>query len=317
MTCFWSGGLCAPRTKPAKSTLDLGARKYLEHRDIGSPQEDSDRKLTGTANVLSRSQNDIKRKNQTMINWIEAVVAPHIVGSNYKSVAEIGSSTGAASDRLLELTNVNIAIIDPCLDVDLKTKYLPESRVRVLKGFSHDVLPTVNEKFDCILIDGDHNWYTVFNELEIIHNKKLLSPGGTIFFHDVAWPYGRRDMYYSTETIPQEFLNPYSRKGIVRGFSGTVEHSSWPHDLATTEGGPRNGVLTAIEDFAKAHNNEYTLFYCDSVEAGLGVLWKKNSSSLNRQLLSTRLKLLKMSINSSLNSPIPSVKRLVNRIIKP
>ena len=56
--------------------------------------------------------------------------------------------------------------------------------------------PKIKTTFDCIIIDGDHNWYTVFNELTIIEKRNLLKEGGTIFFHDIAWPYGRRDMYY-------------------------------------------------------------------------------------------------------------------------
>jgi predicted O-methyltransferase YrrM len=238
-----------------------------------------------------------------MINWIAGIIAPHISSRNYKRVAEIGSSTGAASEKLLELTNVNIAIIDPCIDVDLENKFRAETRVRVLKGFSHDILPTLKEKLDCILIDGDHNWYTVFTELQIIHDKDLLSPGGTIFFHDIGWPYGRRDMYYSPGKIPQEYLNPYSRDGIIKGQSNLAEHLSWPHDVATTEGGPRNGVLTAIEDFAKLHRSVYSFFYCDSVEAGLGVLWKKDNSIVDKTVLTTRLKLLKMQLaNASISS---------------
>jgi hypothetical protein len=41
--------------------------------------------------------------------------------------------------------------------------------VKVYRGNSLQVLPQVREVYDCVLIDGDHNWHTVFNELRLIH----------------------------------------------------------------------------------------------------------------------------------------------------
>jgi hypothetical protein len=37
-----------------------------------------------------------------------------------------------------------------------------------------------------------------------------------VFFHDVGWPYERRDMYYQPDTIPVDFLQKYERKGIIK-----------------------------------------------------------------------------------------------------
>jgi hypothetical protein len=35
--------------------------------------------------------------------------------------------------------------------------------------------------------------------------------------HDVLWPYGRRDLYYEPERVPEEFRQPYEMKGIRPG----------------------------------------------------------------------------------------------------
>lgn len=251
-----------------------------------------------------------------MINWIESVVAPHINKKNYQSICEIGSSTGAASDKLLQLTKSDITIIDPCIDVDLIGKFQTISRVRIIKGLSLDVLPSIAETFDCILIDGDHNWYTVYNELQAIDKYDLLRPGGTIFFHDVGWPYGRRDMYYSLDSIPSEFVQPHSRGGVIRGQSALISGLSWPHDVALVEGGPRNGVLTGIEDFYKEHAQSYGFFACPSVESGLGVLWKKNPSSQDNSFLQLRLQLLRMSLaNTSPTTVIQGIKKSIKTLL--
>jgi hypothetical protein len=192
------------------------------------------------------------------------------------------------------LTKVSISIIDPCLDVDLCEKYKDNSRVKVYRGLSLEVLPKLSEKFDCILIDGDHNWFTVSNELDMIDKKGLLNKGATIFLHDVGWQYGRRDMYYFPGSIPPEYRHPYSKKGIIKGRSELADDLTWPHDVALAEGGARNGVLTAIEDFMKQHKRDYGFFCCRSEESGLGVLWKKDRPIMGVSFLIIRIKFLIM-----------------------
>src|SRR4029077_10401983 len=77
------------------------------------------------------------------------------------------------------------------------------------------------------------------------------APLPILILHDVLWPYGRRDLYYAPERIPEEFRQPYSQKGIEPGTphvlaKGGMNLTMWNADL---EGGPRNGVMTALDDF--------------------------------------------------------------------
>ena len=144
----------------------------------------------------------------------------------WRSFCEIGSLRGDSANVLLGLGGVSLTIIDPCLDMDLVHRYSTDSRVTVHRAISLDALPLVRGPFDCILIDGDHNWYTVYNELRLIRERDLLRVGGMIFFHDVSWPYGRRDMYYQPELIPAAHRHPYERKTIVADKSEFVDREN-------------------------------------------------------------------------------------------
>ena len=211
-------------------------------------------------------------------HWFTAPLLRYLVT---RSVLEIGADKGEHTDLLLSLPIDSISVVDPCVDADLRSKYEQNWRVSVEVGPSLDVLPRLASTFGCIVIDGDHNWYTVFNELRLIYGRKLLSDGGVILFHDVGWPYGRRDMYYDPRRIPAEHRQQYARRGIVPGVSELSNTGACNAHLdnALLEGGPKNGVLTAVEDFMKHANNRYVLRTVDE-QHGLGILIEANEASL-------------------------------------
>ena len=214
-----------------------------------------------------------------MRRFAKSILLPYIEASGYGRVCEIGSEDGVNLDRLLDMPGMRICSIDPCVRADLERKYAGDPRVRLRKGRSLQVLPTLrDQKYDCILIDGDHNWYTVFHELVTIHEHGMLAANGTIFLHDVCWPYARRDMYYDPEAVPAGYRQPASRQGILRG-STELSPDGMNAGLwnATREGGPRNGVLTAIEDFLAAHPDIYRFFKVEK-EWGLGVMLRRGEN---------------------------------------
>jgi len=202
----------------------------------------------------------------------------------YENILEIGSSYGQNADQILRRKErVGFSIIDPCADADLSEKFKNDKRVKILRGLSLNVLPTLKDQYDCILIDGDHNWYTVFNELEFIEKGNLLAPGGTIFLHDVAWPYARRDMYHNPANIPDEYKFPSSKEGMVRGVSTLVEGGfNAGVYKALHEGGPKNGVLTAVEDFLRG--KEQYVFFSSYSQYGLGIIVRKGENYLPKLL---------------------------------
>jgi len=213
-----------------------------------------------------------------MRTFVRHYILPLARSAGWQSFCEIGARDGTSTNYFLTLPLTSYTVIDPCIDEDLQAKYAADSRVRVVKNNSLDALAIggpipVGTQFDCILIDGDHNWYTVFNELRLIHERGLLRRGGFIFLHDVDWPYGCRDLYYQPDTIPLEFRHPFAQKGIVRGQDALAETGGWNPQLANAlhEGGARNGVMTAIEDFLAQHSADYRFFWI-RYQWGLGVL---------------------------------------------
>ena len=221
-----------------------------------------------------------------MKRFAETVIKPYIEENGYRRLCEIGAQFGENTDQLLELGSVHVSVIDPCLDTDLCAKCEGDDRLTIHKGLSLEVLPALTGPFDCILVDGDHNWYTVYHELEVIETRELLRPGGTILLHDVSWPYGRRDMYFQPDTIPRKFRQPFAQKGIVKGMSGLSDTGGVNGHLcnALAEGGPRNGVLTAIEDFVEIHASDYLFFRLD-VQYGLGFLYKRTGGADDERFL--------------------------------
>lgn len=241
--------------------------------------------------------------------FADRVIKPYILSSGYRRVCEIGACRGENTDKILELDQVDITLIDPCIDMDLAEKYRGVSRLRVLRGTSLEVLPGVQGEFDCILMDGDHNWYTVFHELETIRDRGLLRRGGTIFFHDVGWPYGLRDMYYQPELIPAEFIHPHKQIGLTPGKPELDEASTFNAHLhnAVHEGGPKNGVLRAILDFVQAHPGEYRFFQFGE-QHGLGVLIRSGGIWPGATFLKYRLK-------AGAAATWRAAKRLIKRLL--
>jgi hypothetical protein len=172
-------------------------------------------------------------------------------------VVEIGAEYGGMTAILADRAQANatrLTTIDPAPKPEFLRWLAGRPQVRHVAQPSLAALPSV-EAADAWLIDGDHNWYTVYHELKGIEGL-CLAAGKPMFaiLHDVEWPSGRRDMYYAPDAIPPEFRHPYSydagafpgHSGLIpgRGFRG-AGHFAW----AAHEGGPRNGVLTAVEDF--------------------------------------------------------------------
>jgi hypothetical protein len=207
--------------------------------------------------------------------FTDDVILPYLRECGYRKLCEIGAQSGGNTDKLLGCGADRITVIDPCFDADLEEKYRNNPKISVHRGRSLDVLPGLMDSFDCILIDGDHNWYTVFNELVLIARMGLLKAGGLILLHDVAWPYARRDMYYDPPSIPASFRHPYARKGIAYNQSELLDTggvNAWLNN-ACFEGGPQNGVLTAVEDVLIQMPETFSFFSLEQ-EFGLGFLFK-------------------------------------------
>jgi hypothetical protein len=194
------------------------------------------------------------------------------------SVVEIGSEAGGMTRemcRWAESTGGSFTTIEPFPVLEVRELAGSTAGFTLVEGRSPEVLSQVGPA-DAWLIDGDHNYWTVRGELEAI-----FAGGRTplAVLHDVGWPCARRDQYYAVDALPAEAVHPHSfSKGrapgspelVDRGFGGGGEFA-----VALEEGGPRNGVLTAVEDFlASREGLEYA--HVPAV-FGLGVIWSSEA----------------------------------------
>jgi hypothetical protein len=201
----------------------------------------------------------------------DKVIAPTLEAAAARRVVEIGAFQGETTVKLLDLLGpeAELHVIDPVprFDPSEHERRFP-GRYHFHRDVSHNVLPALGA-MDAALIDGDHNWYTVYNELKLLAAaaREAGAPLPLLFLHDVGWPYGRRDLYYAPERIPEEFRQPYAQKGlqlrIGRGGRTTLlERGGFNPRMnnAVKEGGPRNGVMTAVEDFVAEHDRELHVY---------------------------------------------------------
>jgi pimeloyl-ACP methyl ester carboxylesterase len=191
-------------------------------------------------------------------HW-HTVVRPFLEALDPGPIIEIGAYEGSTTSFLAELAaerNIILHVVDPAPQFDVAefAQRFPE-HFRFHKEKSHNALERIGPAA-AVLIDGDHNWHTVHGELTRL--EQIATAGECDFplvmFHDVEWPYARRDMYYDPAEIPERSRRPWSRHGLKWGERLLGEAGEGIGEgiaKAIEEGGPHNGVLTAVEDFVK------------------------------------------------------------------
>ena len=258
----------------------------------------------------------------------DSLIRPIIEEIEAKYIVEIGSESGINTKNILDYCEANDArmtAIDPLpgFDVDeFKNKY--GDKFEFYQELSLSRLPLLKD-YDVILIDGDHNWYTVYNELKIIEKTFKDKEFPLVFLHDVGWPYGRRDLYYNPENIPEAFRQPYKQLGMYPGQTDLKKEGGLNYFLYNSiyENNPHNGVLTAIEDFMEESDLEFS-FEIVNVYHGFGILFHENneikniveemlkSADLLDKLEEQRLNLIIE--NSELNKNMERLENLLNKI---
>jgi len=200
-----------------------------------------------------------------------------------RTIVEVGAEFGGMSQRLADHAREaggSLTSIDPAPKPEFLAWAAANPHVRHVAKPSLDAMGDMAD-VDAWVIDGDHNHYTVTRELAIA--DRLSQRDGRpllAFLHDVAWPCARRDMYYAPERVPVEHRHPHGfdigvkldDPGFLvdRGFRGAGQFA-----IALHEGGPANGVLTAVEDFlieARSHGRELAFALVPAV-FGLGVVF--------------------------------------------
>src|ERR1700735_2776846 len=182
-------------------------------------------------------------------------VGPLIETAAPRRIMEIGAEFGWNTQRVLDYCRKTASrpeVIDPAPPPALHevlARFDAEYTYHPLKSL--EAIPLI-APVDLVLLDGDHNWFTVYNELQMIFRRaaETGTPAPIVVFHDVAWPYARRDMYYAPLELDPADRQPYADRGMLPGQSELTDAGvNGAFHNALHEGGPRNGVLTAIEDF--------------------------------------------------------------------
>jgi GT2 family glycosyltransferase/glycosyltransferase involved in cell wall biosynthesis len=197
------------------------------------------------------------------MHWfLKLVILPLLDALDPKVIVEVGVEVGAVTRPLLAWAQEHDALLhcidpDPNLNVDeLLAEY--GERLQFHREKSLSVLGELSA-VDVALIDGDHNWYTVINELRALEQRAAEDerPAPLVLVHDIGWPYGRRDLYYDPQGIPEAHRHPHARQGIVLGQAelgiGLNDHL----ENAVVENTPANGVLSAVEDFVAGSDSDW------------------------------------------------------------
>jgi hypothetical protein len=235
-----------------------------------------------------------------MHRFWDTIIEPVLGALQPETIVEVGSANGANTRSLLEYCQrhgAKLHVIDPLPQYDVAAWQVQYGEHLVFhKALSLDALPAI-DRFDAVLLDGDHNWYTVFNELKVIEERSKASSRRfpLVMLHDIGWPYGRRDGYYDPDRIPDEYRKPFKQKGMMRGSPELLEDGGFNSNFANalSENGPRNGILTAVEDFLEQTEQEIELIQLPGLH-GLGILVPSQLKEQNTKLASF-LDVLKMS----------------------
>jgi len=191
-----------------------------------------------------------------------------------RSIIEVGAYAGDITRLLLDWASpfgARVTAIDPYPEDALVRLAQERPDLDLIRETSHEALRHVPPA-DVAIVDGDHNYYTVREELRLIAEGASDWAPPLVLLHDVCWPHARRDSYFAPELIPEEGRQPMVEgAGLFPGDPG-MRPGGLPFKWAAErEGGARNGVLTAAEDFVK--EREGLRLALVPAFFGLGALW--------------------------------------------
>ena len=221
---------------------------------------------------------DPLRWGASMVHHSEALLGClNAVGA--KSVVEVGAYAGDLTRVLVDWaakTDSSVLAVDPAPQPALVEMAEQNAGLELVRRTSIAALPEI-ELTDVIILDGDHNYYTVQEELRLIGQRAGGADLPLLLFHDVCWPHGRRDDYFDPQQIPVNFRQPLIAEGlgIFPGDDGARRGGLPYPKSAARAGGQRNGVLTAVEDFVAG--SEGLELVVVPAFFGFGAVWHRDA----------------------------------------
>ncbi|MBL7626901.1 hypothetical protein I7412_06910, partial [Frankia sp. CN6] len=210
---------------------------------------------------------------------LREVWLPLLAAATVRSISLLGTERGATTALLVELLRSSgggrLLVADPepgrvpPAGRGLDIQVVRDRGAAALDGHT----PT-----DAYLVDADANYATVLGTLGAIDDA-VQEFGRTTFplvvVHDVGWPTGRRDQYTAPDRLTDADLQPHSwDAGVTLASPDAVVGRGLRGDgafaWALAEGGPRNGVRTAVEEFVAGHPE--LRFFTVAPVFGLGIV---------------------------------------------
>lgn len=221
-----------------------------------------------------------------MLNFFDSNIIPMIL-SRFKveRVLVIGLSNKLIMDEILSFylnNKCSLYTIDSRIDIN---KLIKEYNIKKdqnnenIKHFNDNGLSILPElkNINAIFINDDPNWYTTYNELNLIKNNNSKFP--LVFISNNKYPHKRRDSYINPDKIPKQYINEYDNDLKIQ--KENKEYISINDGLyhAKKENTPKNGVLTAIDDFLK-ENPYLTIMEINPFE-GIYLIYESTKNTEN------------------------------------
>ncbi len=155
--------------------------------------------------------NDPGRWGASLVTLAELIV-PCLDAAGARSVVEVGAYAGDLT-RLLRRLGGRLAARASARSTPRRSRALvalAEERPELRAGARDEPRGAARRSPlpDAVIIDGDHNYFTVSEELRLIAERAAGDELPLLLFHDVGWPHARRDDYYDPEPIPAEHRQP-------------------------------------------------------------------------------------------------------------
>lgn len=217
----------------------------------------------------------------TSLANVAEVMVPCLDTAAAKSVCEVGAYAGDLTRLLVDWAagaGARVLAIDPSPQPGLVKLDEERAELELVRQTSLEALPHIDLP-DVVIIDGDHNYWTVMEELRLVAERASGAELPLLMFHDVGWPHAFRDDYFAAELIPEKSRHPMAgpdeSQGIYPGDPG-LRPGGLPYPRsAASEGGERNGVRAAVEDFVAG--SDRLRFVRVPAFFGFGVVWHRDA----------------------------------------
>ena len=153
-----------------------------------------------------------------MFPFWDVAIAPVLDAAGARRVVEIGALRGETTEQMLDDLgpDAELHVIDPVPDFDPARARAAASRAATssTRRSASTCCPRSRRwtpRSSTATTTGTPSTTSCGCCAEVA--RRHGAPLPVLILHDVLWPYGRRDLYYAPDQIPEEFRQPYAQAG--------------------------------------------------------------------------------------------------------